>query len=151
MTSNVGAYRSTGSNFQLPSYMCHLAMAYAQLGQIAEARSAIGEAIAMSEQTKERWCDAEIYRVAGEIEVTCVGAGPVKAEEHFERALSVARTQQAKTFELRASVSLSRLWRDQGKRNEARELLTPIYGWFTEGFETLDLREANALLNTLRS
>jgi class 3 adenylate cyclase/predicted ATPase len=151
LTSNIGAYRSTGSNFQLPSYMCHLAMAHAHLGQIAEARSAISEAIAMSERTKERWCDAEIYRVAGEIEVKCPGVDPLKAEEYFRRALSIARTQQARTFELRASMSMASLWRDQGRRNEARKLLTPIYGWFTEGFETLDLREANALLNTLQT
>jgi class 3 adenylate cyclase/predicted ATPase len=149
LTSNVAAYRSTGSSFQLPSYMCHLAMAYAQLGQIAEARCAIGQAITMSERTKERWCEAEIYRVAGEIEVKFPGAGPVKAEEHFQRALSVARPQQAKTFELRASMSLARLWHDQGKRSEARDLLAPVYEWFTEGLDTLDLKEAKALLDEL--
>ena len=149
LTSNIAAYRSTGSTFQLPLCMYHLAMAYAQLGQIAEARCAIGEAITMSERTKERWCEAEINRVAGEIEIKCLGAGRVKAEEHFQRALSVARTQQAKTFELRASMSLARLWRDQGNRSEARDLLAPVYDWFTEGFDTLDLKEAKALLDEL--
>jgi class 3 adenylate cyclase/predicted ATPase len=149
LTSNVAGYRSTGSSFQLPSYMCHLAMAYVQLSQIAEARCAIGEAIMMSERTKEKWCEAEIYRVAGEIEVNCPGAGPVKAEEHFQRALSVARTQQVKTFELRASMNLARLWRDQGKRSEARDLLASVYDWFIEDLDTLDLKEAKALLDEL--
>jgi predicted ATPase len=74
-----------------------------------------------------------------------------KAEAHFERALAVARAQQAKSWELRAATSLARLWRDQGKRNEARELLAPVYGWFTEGFDTRDLKEANTLLDQLES
>ena len=72
-----------------------------------------------------------------------------KAEGHFERALAIARSQQAKSFELRASMSMARLWRDQGKRDEARELLAPVYGWFTEGFDTPDLKQAKALLNEL--
>jgi predicted ATPase len=72
-----------------------------------------------------------------------------KAETYFERALSVARQQQAKSWELRAAMSMARLWRDQGKRDEARELLAPVYGWFTEGFDTLDLKEAKALLDEL--
>ena len=72
-----------------------------------------------------------------------------KAEGHFERALAIARSQQAKSFELRASMSMARLWRDQGKRDEARELLAPVYGWFTEGFDTLDLKQAEALLDEL--
>ena len=74
-----------------------------------------------------------------------------KAEAHFERALAVARAQQAKSWELRAATSLARLWRDQGKRQEARDLLAPVYGWFTEGFDTLDLKEARALLDDLAS
>ena len=74
-----------------------------------------------------------------------------KAEEYFDRALEVARKQQAKSWELRAAMSMARLWRDQGKRDEARELLAPVYGWFTEGFDTLDLKEAKALLDELAS
>jgi predicted ATPase len=73
----------------------------------------------------------------------------LKAEGYFEHALSVARQQQAKSWELRAAMSMARLWRDQGKRDEARDLLAPVYGWFTEGFDTLDLKEAKALLNDL--
>ena len=74
-----------------------------------------------------------------------------KAEAYFDRALAVARQQQAKSWELRAAMSMARLWRDQGKRDEARELLAPVYGWFTEGFDTLDLKEAKALLDNLRA
>ena len=74
---------------------------------------------------------------------------PVKAEAYFERALAVARAQQAKSWELRAAMSMARLWRDQGKPQQARELLAPVYGWFTEGFDTLDLKEAKALLDDL--
>jgi predicted ATPase len=85
--------------------------------------------------------------VAGQIAIEC--ANPDKAEAHFERALAVARQQQAKSWELRAAMSMARLWRDQAKRDEARDLLAPIYGWFTEGFDTRDLKEAKARLDEL--
>ena len=98
---------------------------------------------------RKGWCDAEINRVAGEIALKSPEAGPPKAEEYFERALGVARQQQAKSWELRAAMSLARLWRDQGKVQQARELLAPVYGWFTEGFDTRDLKEAKALLEEL--
>jgi predicted ATPase len=88
-----------------------------------------------------------VNRVAGEIAL--LQADAAKAESYFERALTVARQQQAKSWELRASISLARLWRDQGKVSEARELLAPVYGWFTEGFETRDLKEAKGLLEEL--
>ena len=74
---------------------------------------------------------------------------PAKAEAYFKRALAVARQQQAKSLELRAATSMARLWRDQGKRDEARDLLAPVYGWFTEGFDTLDLKDAKVLLDEL--
>jgi predicted ATPase len=101
------------------------------------------------ETTKERWCEAEVRRTAGEI--TRLGPEPdsAKAQAYFERALAVARAQQAKSWELRAAMSMARLWRDQGKWDDARDLLAPIYGWFTEGFATLDLQEAGALLHEL--
>ena len=101
------------------------------------------------ETAKERWCGAEVNRVAGEIALQSPEPGSTKAEVYFERALAVARQQQAKSWELRASMSLARLWCNQGKRTEARDLLTPIYGWFTEGFDTLDLKQAKALLDEL--
>ena len=100
------------------------------------------------ETTKERWCEAEVNRVAGEIALLSPERDPAKAKTYFERALSVARQQQAKSWELRAAMSMARLWRDQGKRHEAR-LLAPVYGWFTEGFDTPDLKEAKALLDEL--
>jgi predicted ATPase len=90
-----------------------------------------------------------MHRIAGEIALKSLAPGPKKAEAYFDRALAVARRQQAKSWELRAAMSMTRLWRDQGKRNEARELLAPVYGWFTEGFDTRDLKEAKALLEEL--
>jgi predicted ATPase len=102
------------------------------------------------ETTKERWCEADIHRMAGEIALMSPEPDAVKkAEAYLERALVVARAQQAKSWELRAAMSMARLWRDQGKRDEARALLAPVYGWFTEGFDTLDLKEAKALLDEL--
>ena len=101
------------------------------------------------ETTKERWYEAEVHRIAGEIALLSPERDGAKAEAYFERALAVARKQQAKSWELRAAMCLARLWRDQGRQNEARQLLAPIYGWFTEGFDTLDLRGASALLDEL--
>jgi len=92
-------------------------------------------------------CEAEVHRVAGEIALLSPERDVAKAEAYFERALAVARQQQAKSWELRASVSMARLWRDQGKPQQARQLLAPVYSWFTEGFDTLDLKEAKALLD----
>jgi predicted ATPase len=101
------------------------------------------------ETTKERWCEADVHRIAGEIALKSPERDTAKAQAHFERALAVARQQQAKSWELRAAMSMARLWRDQGKPDEACDLLAPVYGWFTEGFDTLDLKEAKALLQEL--
>ena len=103
----------------------------------------------MVETTKETWFEADVHRIAGEIALKSPEPDAAKAEAYFERALTVARLQQAKSWELRAAMSMARLWRDQGKRDEARDLLTPVYGWFTEGFDTRDLKEAKALLEEL--
>ena len=99
--------------------------------------------------TKESWWEAVVYRVAGEIALQSPEPDAAKAEQYFERALAVARRQQAKSWELRVAMSLARLWRDQGKQQQARALLAPVYGWFTEGFDTRDLKEAKALLEEL--
>jgi predicted ATPase len=107
--------------------------------------------MAAVQTTKEGWYQAEINRIAGEIALKSAEPDVGKAEAYFERALSIARQQQAKSFELRASMSLARLWRDQGKVQQARELLAPVYGWFTEGFDTRDLKEAKALLDELHA
>jgi predicted ATPase len=101
------------------------------------------------EKTKERWYEAEANRTAGEIALFSPEQDTAKAQAYFKRALTVARKQQAKSWELRAAMSMARLWRDQGKREEARELLASVYGWFTEGFDTRDLKEAKALLDEL--
>jgi predicted ATPase len=101
------------------------------------------------EASKERWAQAEINRIAGVIALKSPQPDAAKAKMYFENALAVARQQQAKSWELRAAMSMARLWRDQGKVQEARELLNPVYGWFTEGFDTRDLKEAKALLEEL--
>ena len=99
--------------------------------------------------TGERWSEAEVNRVAGEIAAKSPEQDASKAEARFQTALRIARQQQAKSWELRAAMSLARLWRDQGKVQQARELLAPVYGWFTEGFDTRDLKEAKELLEEL--
>jgi predicted ATPase len=101
-------------------------------------------------KTKETWLEAEINRVAGEIALQSPHRDPEKAEAYFERALAVARMQQAKSWELRVAMSMARLWRDQGRPQQAREVLAPVYGWFTEGFDTRDLKDAKALLEELQ-
>jgi predicted ATPase len=126
-----------------------LAIAYAELGQLDDARHCIEDAIEKGESSKEKWCEAEVHRIAGEIELKARVPDPEKAEAYFDRALAIARQQQAKSWELRAAMSLARLWRSQGKPQQARELLAPVYGWFTEGFDTLDLKEAKSLLDEL--
>ena len=135
----------------VPWHLSYLTRAYSDLGQFDEAWRCIGEAMAAVETTKERWHEAEVRRVAGEIALKSPQPDTVKAEAYFERALAVARAQQAKSLELRAAMSMARLWRDQGKRRQARDLLAPVYGWFTEGFDTLDLKEAKALLDELHA
>jgi predicted ATPase len=121
----------------------------AELDQFDDAWRCIGEAITGAETTKESWYEADIHRTAGEIALLAPEPDAAKAEAYFKRALAVARQQQAKSWELRAAMSLARLWRDQGEPQQARELLAPVYGWFTEGFDTRDLKEAKALLTEL--
>jgi GAF domain-containing protein len=129
--------------------LSQLASAHADLGQFNEAWRCIDEAILTVEKTKEKWWEAEVLRIAGEITLLSGEPDKPNAEAYFQRALAVARQQQAKSWELRAAMSLARLWRDQGKPQQARELLAPVYGWFTEGFDTRDLKEAKALLGEL--
>ena len=121
------------------------------LAEFDDAWRYIDEATTELETTKEKLWEAEVYRMAGDIALRSPKPDIAKAEAYFERALAVARKQQAKSWELRAAMSLARLWRDQGKRQQARDLLAPVYGWFTEGFDTLDLKEAKALLDELAS
>jgi predicted ATPase len=151
LVSAIAALRTIGATHRMPFYLPHLARAHGELGQFEEAWRCIGEAMTAVETTKEYWCEADIHRTAGELTLMSPEADAAKAEAYFERALAVAREQQAKSWELRAAMSMARLWRDQGKRQQAHELLATIYGWFTEGFDTLDLREARSLLDALAS
>jgi predicted ATPase len=149
ITSGITAWQSTGSTLYLPLYLTFLARAFAMIGQLDNARRCIGEAMIAMDTTKEKWAEAELNRAAGEIALLELEPDLRRAEAYFERARTVACQQQAKSWELRAAMSLARLWRDQGKVQQARELLAPVYGWFTEGFDTRDLKEAKALLEEL--
>ena len=149
LRSGIAAARSAGSTLEMPMNLSNLARAYAELGQNNDAWRCIAEALTAIETTNERWCEAEVNRMAGEIALMSPEPDAAKAQEYFEHALTVARQQQAKSWELRAAMSIARLWRDQGKVQQARELLAPVYNWFTEGFDTADLKEAMALLDAL--
>jgi predicted ATPase len=138
-----------GTTVWLPKKLSYLAKACAELGQFDDEWRCSEEAIAHVETTKERWWEAEVNRIAGEIALLSPQPDAAKAETSFNHALTVARQQQAKSWELRAAMTLARLWRDQGKVQQARELLAPVYGWFTEGFDTRDLKEAKAVLQVL--
>ena len=149
LVTGITTLRSTGATTWVLYYLPHLAVAYAQIHKTDDAWRCITDAIGLIETTKQRSIEGEVYHFAGEIALKPPQADAAKAEAYFERALSVARQQQAKSWELRAAMSLARLWRDQGKLQQARELLAPVYGWFTEGFDTGDLKEAKALLEEL--
>ncbi|MGO9630649.1 MAG: AAA family ATPase [Xanthobacteraceae bacterium] len=149
--SGIAAVRATGSTLWEPLFLSSLAMAYAKISQFDDAWRCLDEAITMIEKTDERWCESEVNRIAGEIALMPASPDAPTAAAYFEHALAVARQQQAKSWELRAAMSVARLWRDQGKPQKARELLAPVYGWFTEGFDTLDLKEAKALLDELHA
>ena len=151
ITSGLNAWRSTRATVWVPLYLSYLARAYADIGNFEDAWRCIGEVITAVETAKEKLWETEIHRTAGEIALLSPEPDAAKAEAYFERALRVARAQQAKSWELRAAMSMARLWRDQGKRQQARDLLSPIYGLFTEGFDTLDLKEAKALRDALDS
>jgi predicted ATPase len=151
ITSGIAALRSTGGTVETPWYLSHLANIYAKLDRFDDAQRYLSEAMMAIETTKERWFEAEASRIAGQIALLSPEPNAAKAQAYFERGLAVARKQRAKSWELRAAMSMARLWRDQGKRTEARDLLAPIYGWFTEGFDTRDLKEAKALLEQLAS
>jgi predicted ATPase len=151
ITSAIASYRSTGATLLTPLYVLHLATAYAEVGQFEDAARCVGEALRGIERSKESWMEAEAHRIAGEVALMSPGENAARAEAYFENALAIASAQQAKSWELRAATSMARLWRDQGRQHKARELLAPVYGWFTEGFDTPDLKEAKALLCELSS
>jgi predicted ATPase len=157
MRQGLAALRSTGTEAELPWLLSMLAAACGNVGRAAEGLNLIDEALALVHRTGKRLDEAGVCRVKGELLLKTRGRSPApagrglesEAEACFRQALDVARRQQAKSLELRAAMSLARLWQQQGKRAEARQLLKDIYGWFTEGFDTADLQEARALLEAL--
>ena len=156
MCQGVAAYEATGAALRRTYFGALLAEAYGRAGQVTEGLRLLAQALTVVRTNGEQVYEAELYRLQGELRLAPVGQGQhppgpseAAAERSMQQALDIARRQQAKSLELRAAMSLSRLWRQQGKHREAYELLAPIYGWFTEGFDTADLQEAKALLEAL--
>jgi class 3 adenylate cyclase/predicted ATPase len=141
--------RAAGADVRRSYFLALLADVYARSGRTEAARSAIAEAFAFAEESGERWWEAELYRLKGELLLAQATANCAEAEACFHRALEIGRRQSAKAFELRAATSLARLWAGRGERAQAHDLLAPLYGWFTEGFDTADLKDAKALLDEL--
>jgi predicted ATPase len=147
MRQGLATKRAAGAEIKVPYYYGLLAEAHGRTNRTTEGLNLLSEALGLVERTGERWYEAELHRLRGELLIT--SADRLGAEPYFSQALATAREQDAKLFRLRAAMSMARLWRDQGKRDEGRDLLAPIYGWFTEGFDTRDLKEAKALLEEL--
>jgi predicted ATPase len=164
MRQGLATWQDIGVEIARPYALARLTEAYGKGGQATEGLAALSEALLAVHKTGERFHEAELHRLQGELVLqsgfrrqTSDVFTPdlrrqtpdLEAEECFQQALDVARRQQAKSLELRAAMSLSRLWQRQGRQAEARQLLTQVYGWFTEGFDTADLQEAKALLEVL--
>ncbi len=156
MVQGLAAYRATGAELRRPYYISLLAEAYGKEGQAEEALNTLAEALDTVNKSGERWYEVEMYRLRGELLLKSKIQGSEsevqrlpEAESCFRQAIEIARQQSAKSLELRAVMSLSRLWQQQGKNDEARQMLAEIYSWFTEGFDTADLKEAKALLEEL--
>jgi predicted ATPase len=148
LCQGLAAYRATGTVLDLPWFLGMLAEAYGSVGQAEAGLATLTEALAAVDKTD--FYEAELYRLQGEVLVRQTVPNTPQAEACFQQALAVARRQQAKAWELRAATSLARLWQQQGRPQEAHALLAPIYAWFTEGFDTADLQEAQALLEQLQ-
>ena len=147
LRSGTAAYRATGAEVWTPHFIALLSGACEIAGQMGEALTLVSEALQIVKRTGERWFLAELNRHKGQLLLR--QRHTEGAEKLYSKALDIAKEQEAKLWELRAAVSLARLRRDQGHRDEARDLLAPVYGWFTEGFDTHDLKEAKALLDAL--
>jgi predicted ATPase len=143
------AWRATGAEIGRSYFLALLAEAYGTMGQPEAGLTVLTEALTHVDKTGERWYEPELYRLKGELLLQQNSDNQTEAESCFHHALEIARTQQAKSFELRTATSLARLWQIQGKRQEAHDLLAPVYHWFTEGFDTADLKDAKALLEEL--
>ena len=149
LRQGIAAWQATGAALQLPYYLALLVEAYGKAGQAEEGLRVLAEALTAVHNTGERQHEAELHRLKGALLLAQDGTDAQEAECCFRQAMEVACQQQAKSLELRAALSLSRLWQQHGKRAEAHALLAPVYGWFTEGFDTADLQEAKALLDAL--
>ena len=147
LKAGVVAFRATGATMWVPFFLTLLAEAEGRANQQDQGLGHLAEAERLVAETEERWAEAELHRVRGEL--LRAGHDPAAAERSFCQAIGIAQQQSAKFWELRAAISLARLWREQGKRDAARDLLAPTYGWFTEGFDTPVLKEARALLDEL--
>jgi predicted ATPase len=149
ITQGLLTYRATGAELLRPYFLALLAEAYSVIGQPEAGLLVLTEALALVDTTGERWCEPELYRLQGALLLQQHLDNQPEAERCFQRAIMIAQDQQAKSLELRATTSLARLWQQQGKRREAYDLLAPVYHWFTEGFDTADLKDVKALLEVL--
>jgi predicted ATPase len=149
ITQGLMTYCTTGAGLARPYFLALLAEAYGIPGKPEAGLAVLTEALTLVDTTGERWYEPELYRLKGELLLQQHLDNQADAETCFHRALEIARNQQAKSFELRTATSLARLWQQQGKRQEAHDLLAPVYNWFTEGFDTADLQSAKALLDAL--
>jgi class 3 adenylate cyclase/predicted ATPase len=147
MRQGLTAWHASGHELERPYFLAMLARASGNVGQAEAGLELLREALTLMAHTEERWDEAELYRLKGELLLQQSMENQVEAEACFHQALSIAQSQSAKSFELRAATSLATLWQSQGKRQEAYDLLAPVYGWFTEGFDTADLQDAKALLD----
>src|SRR5207248_7964948 len=149
ISQGLTAYHAAGAELCRPYFLALLAEVHGTLGQPETGLTMLTEALTLVDTTGERWYESEIYRLKGELLLQQSSDNQAEAESCFHKALAIARNQQAKSFELRTATSLARLWQQQRKRQEAHDLLAPVYAWFTEGFDTADLQDAKALLDIL--
>jgi adenylate cyclase len=143
------AWRATGAEIGRQYFLALLADIRGTIGEPEAGLMLLTEALTHVDKTGERWCESELYRLKGELLLQQNSAKQAEAESCFAQAMAIAQNQQAKSLELRAATSLARLWQSQGKREEAQQVLSDVYGWFTEGFDTADLKDAKALLEAL--
>ena len=143
------AFRATGAEMLRPHFLALLAEVYGIIGQPDAGFTALAEALLLTDATRVHWYESELYRLKGTLLINLSSDNQSEAETCFHQAIAIAQNQSTKSWELRAATSLARLWHQQGKRQEAHDLLTPVYEWFTEGFDTADLQDAQALLDAL--
>jgi predicted ATPase len=149
LRQGLALYRATGAELNLPFYLALLVEAHARIEQGQKGLCVLNEALALVNKNDECFYEAELYRLKGVLVLASSMDDHSEAEACFHQALAIACRQEAKSLELRAATSLARLWQKQGKRDEARELITSVYGWVTEGFDTADLQDAKTLVHDL--